>query len=228
MAVVAMSAVPVISFGVAQVATSGNAFAASKTTTCTGGPGTVKFAAPGLSDQGSVSTSAKSTAKTTAGAITCTGKSKGSGTLSATKIKTTSTTKCSADSNPPPGCTGNPNDYVYDSATAFAAGSGTLYQSVPTTKFTIGSTSYVIANTASAAASTCASNEEGFVLTGHLTAPASQSGKATTVTACILGDAGTGTTGSFQTDLFGELSGNTATIITSGTFDPSDSSIVFQ
>jgi hypothetical protein len=65
------------------------------------------------------------------------------------------------------------------------------------------------------------------VLTGTLTAPAALSGTPTTITACLKGDAGTGTTGNFMADLFGELGGNTATVITKSTFDPANSSIVF-
>ena len=52
MSVVALSSVPVLSFGIAQVATSGNAFAAGKSTTCSGGAQTVTFAAPGPVDLG--------------------------------------------------------------------------------------------------------------------------------------------------------------------------------
>ena len=55
MAVIASGAVPVITVGIAQVATSGNAFAKGKATTCTGAPGTVTFAPPGLSDLGTAS-----------------------------------------------------------------------------------------------------------------------------------------------------------------------------
>jgi hypothetical protein len=224
MAVVALSAVPVISVGAVSVATSGNAFAAGKSTTCTGGPGSVKFAAPGLSDLGTASVSAKSKAKTTAGPITCTGGKKGNGTLAVSKITSTSTTTCASDSTPPSPCPSG--DFVYDSAGQFASGSGTLFQSVPTTSWTIGTTTYTASNTGSASA-TCPTGEVGFVLTGHLTAPASLSGKATTITACLNGDTGTGTSGSFQADLFGELGGNTVTIIKTALFDPAASSIVF-
>ena len=75
MSVVALSSVPVLSFGIAQVATSGNAFAAAKSTTCSGGAQTVTFAAPGLSTQGAPRR-ARSQPRSTSAATstTCTGK----------------------------------------------------------------------------------------------------------------------------------------------------------
>lgn len=55
MAAVALCSVPVLSFGVAEVATTGSAFAAGGTTLCSGGSQTVTFAAPGISNQGTAS-----------------------------------------------------------------------------------------------------------------------------------------------------------------------------
>jgi len=229
MSVIALSSVPVLSFGVAQLATSGNAVAAGgKSTTCSGVGSTVTFATPGISQTGVASASKKSTSMTSSAPLTCTGQHAGTGTLAANKIKSKSTTTCSNDTQPKPsGCTAAPGDYVYDSADQLATGSGTLYKAVPTTSFTIGSTSYVAANTSSASA-TCPSGEAGFVLTGHLTAPASQSGKATTITACLETDSGTGTTGHLEADLISEIGGDSTMLITSSGFDPSASSIVFK
>lgn len=227
-----MASIPVISFGAAQVATSGNAFAAkSGPTTCTGVGSTVKFAKPGLSEKGTAQASATSKAKTSAAPISCTGAKKGSGTLAKDTITSTSTTTCASDTSPPSPCPSG--DFVYDSAGQLASGASTLYQEVPTTSFTIGSTSYVISNTASAVAGSgtgvgnCPSTEIGFVLTGHLTAPASQSGQASTVTACLKTDAGTGTSGNFRTDLLAEIGGNATMVITKSGFDPAASSIQF-
>ena len=231
MSVIALSSVPVLSFGIAQAATSGNAFAAGKSTTCTGGAQTVTFATPGLSTQGSAQKSKKSTSTTSAAAsTTCTGSKPGSGTVAGNNITTTSTEKCSKDtSNPPPACTGNPKFLVYDSAAEFATGSSTLYKAVPTTTFTDSSTTYTIANTASAQATTCPSTEVGFKLTGTLTAPASQKGKATTITACLNSDNGPNTTGNFKNDVTSEvLNGAPTMVITSVSFDPAASSIVFK
>ena len=149
MAVVALSSVPVISFGIAQAATSGSAFAAAKSTTCSGGSQTVTFAAPGLSTQGSAQKSAKSTSTTSAESDTCTGAKPGPGTVAGNNITTTSTTKCSKAPNPPAACTGNPKFWVYDSAVQFASGASTLYKAVPTTTFTDNGTTYMTANTKS-------------------------------------------------------------------------------
>ncbi len=230
MSVIALSSVPVLSFGIAQAATSGNAFAAGKSTTCSGGAQTVTFAAPGLSTQGSAQKSKKSTATTSAAtSTTCTGSVPGSGTVAGNNITTTSTEKCSKDKTPPSECTGNPKFFVYDSAAEFAAGAGTLYKAVPTTTFTDGSTTYTTTNTKSVEASTCSSTEVGFKLTGTLTAPASQKGKATTIIACLDTDTGPNTTGNFKTDITDEvLNSAPGVVITSASFDPTTSSITFK
>jgi hypothetical protein len=225
MTVAVLSAVPVLSFGVAQVVTTGTSAAAGGSTTCTGGPGTVTFATPGISELGKASAKAKSTASTTSGAIKCTGTHKGKGTLSASKIKTTSTTTCATDPTPPSPCPSG--DFVYDSANQFVSGSGTLFQAVKTTTWKIGSTTYKTKNTASAQATTCTAGEAGFVLTGSMTAPASVAGQPSTLTACLNKDHGHGTTGNFMNDIVSELSGNATMVITSVQFDPADSSIVF-
>jgi hypothetical protein len=234
MAAVAVCSVPVLSFGVAEVATSGSAFAAGGTTLCSGGSQAVTFAAPGISNQGTASASAKSTSMTSAApSITCTGKHAGTGTVPASKIKTKTTVTCANDTNtkPSPCPTG---DFVYDSAIQFASGGSTLFKAVKTTTWTVGSTTYVAANTSSATAGSgtgvgnCPSAEAGFELTGHLTAPASQSGKATHITVCLNTDTGSGgTTNNFKADVTSEVLGNTTLLITSAGFDGSTSSIQF-
>ncbi len=230
MTAILVGSVPVLSFGVAQVVTNGNAWAAGSTT-CTGAPRTVTFASPGLSNLGAAQVKAKSKAKMTSGSITCTGGQTGSGTLAASKIKSKSTLLCQKDDSPPSPCPSG--DYVYDSVGQFAAAFGSLYEDVKTTSWTIGSTSYVAANSDSRLATSgsgpgyCASGEIGFVLTGVLTAPASQAGNSTEITACFDTDSGTNTTGSFLNDVTSELQGNPSIIITSARFDASSSSILF-
>ncbi len=237
MSVIALCSVPVLSFGVAQLATSANASAAKGgTTTCGGTPGAkaqkVKFAKPGISNQGTASASSTSASKTTAGSITCTGGHKGTGTVAASKVTTTSTTTCASDANPPSPCPSG--DYVYDSVAELIAGGSTLYQGVPTTSFKIGSTAYVIDNTASKTAPTgsgpgnCPSGETGFVLTGHVATPASQSGEASTITTCFSKDTGTNTTGNFYNDVVSEAGGNKTIVIATAQFDPTTSSIQFS
>ncbi len=231
MALAILSSVPVITVGVAQVATSGQAFAQT-TTTCTGtGNGQViTFAAPGLSAKGTASSSSKSKVSAGSGTISCTGGVSGSGTVAKTKIKTKSTTTCSSDSNPPSGCTGHPTYFVYDSALQFAENSGDLAADIKSESWTIGGTTFTSTFSSSALASTCASNEAGFTLTGSLTAPAGDAGESVTVTACLLGDTGTkvthNTAADIETELGGTKKGNKIVIATS-TLDPSDSTIVF-
>ena len=235
MAGVVLCSVPILSFGVAQVVTTGTAGAAS-TTLCTGvAPGSVvSFASPGLSFTGTASVSAKSVSKTGTGKLSCvTGtKPAKSGTLLAGKITSKSTVTCDNDTNTKP----NPcpsGEFVYDSVNQLVAGAGTLQQSDKKTSWTIGSTTYVAKNTANPTAGTgtgpgnCPSGEVGFVLTGKLTAPASQVGKSTEVTACLNTDTGPGTTGSFLNDLTTAGGGNQSITIATASLDPATSTIEF-
>jgi hypothetical protein len=197
----------------------------------------VTFAAPGISNGGAAQASKTSVSNTSAApSITCTGKHAGSGTVAASTIKTKSKLLCSADTSPnkPAACAANPGFFVYDSASQFVSGSGTLYKAVKTTTWTVGSTTYVAANTSSATAGSgsgvgmCPATEAGFVLKGHLTAPAAQLNQATTITACLNTDSGSGgTTGNFRADLTSEFVGNTTLLITSSGFDGAASSIQF-
>jgi hypothetical protein len=231
MALAILSSVPVITFGVAQVATSGQAFAVTSTTcTGTGSGQVISFAAPGLSAKGAASSSSKSKVTAGSGTISCTGGVTGSGTVAKTKIKTKSTETCASDSNPPKTCTGHPTYFVYDSALQFAENSGDLAGDIKSESWTIATTTYTATFSSSALASSCASNEAGFTLTGSLTAPAGDAGQSVTVTACLLGDTGTKTTDNtaadINTELGGGKKGNKIVIVTS-TLDPSDSTIVF-
>jgi hypothetical protein len=235
MAGIVLCSVPVLSFGVAQMASTGTAGAAGNTI-CTGsGAGSVvTFAPPGLSFTGTASVSAKSTTKTSAGALSCvTGtKPPKAGSLLAGKIVSTSTVTCANDTNPPP----NPcptGEFVYDSVAQLIAGAGTLQNSDKKTEWKIGATTYIAKNTANPAAGTgtgpgnCPSGDVGFVLTGKLTAPATLVGKSTEVTACILMDSGPGTTNNFLADVTAAAGGNTGITIATGTLDAANSSIEF-
>ncbi len=237
MAGVVLCSVPVLSFGVAQIATTGTAGAAGSTVCSGSGAGAVvSFATPGLSNLGTAQVSAKSTTKTGTAPLNCvTGTKSKKGSLLASKIKSTSTTLCQNDSNPPSPCpTG---EFVYDSVAQLAASMGTLYQSDKVTSFSIGTTTYKTKNTGSPAVGTgtgpgnCPAGEVGFVLTGTLTAPASQVGKSSEVTACLLGDGnGTGgmnTTGNFAADVTAEAGGNNTIVIGTATLDAANSTIEF-
>ncbi len=195
------------------------------------------FASPGISNGGAAQLSKTSVSTTSsAPSITCTGKHAGTGTVAASSIKTKSKLVCSKDTSPntPAACASNPTWFVYDTATQFAGGATTLYKAAKTTSWTVGSTTYVAANTSSVQAGSgtgvgkCPATEAGFELIGHLTAPASQSGKATHITACLNTDTGTGgTTGNFKNDVTAEVFGNASMIITSSGFDGAASSIQF-
>jgi hypothetical protein len=231
MAGIVLSSVPVLTFGIAQVATSGSAGAAGSTT-CTGAGALVTFAPPGLSDLGTASISAKSITKTGSAAMSCTnGTTTTPGTLSAGKIVSKSTTLCQNDTNPPNPCpTG---EYVYDSVAQLASSASTLYKSDKSTSWVIKGVTYKTANTGSSTAGTgtgvglCPSGEVGFVLTGHLVLPSSQLGKSTEITACLNTDTGPNTTGSFAADVTSEAGGNTSITIQTSTLDGATSSIVF-
>jgi hypothetical protein len=237
MAAIVLSAVPILSFDVAQVATSGNASAIGGSTICTGVVPVVTFPSSGLSYLGAASVSSKSTITASSSSLSCRSGTKPpkAGTLNGSKIKAKSTLLCSSDTNPsPPGCTGNPGDYVYDSAAQFATMGGTLYREDKTISWKVGATTYTSTNTrsCSAGASECPGgtcpSEVGFVLTGHLTAPASQSGRSTVITVCLGTDTGTGgTSGNFAADLVAEAEGNTAMVIQTATLDGTTSSIEF-
>lgn len=229
MAGAVLCSVPVLSFGVAQVATTGNALAAS-TTTCTGASSLVTFAAPGLSNQGTASVSAKSTTTTAGSPISCvTGtKPPKAGTLNASKIKSKSTTLCQNDTNPPSPCpTG---EFVYDSVAQLASGASTLWKSDKQISWKIGATTYTAVNTGSSVAGSgsgpgnCPSTEVGFVFTGHLSTSTS---KSTEITACLNTDTGPGTSGSFAADVVAEAGGNTAITIQTATLDGATGSIVY-
>ena len=233
----ALSCVPCPSFRSVshEFATTATAGAAAQTL-CTGvAPGSaVGFASPGLSFTGTASISAKSTTKTGTGRLSCvTGtKPPKSGALHKGKITSTSTTTCDNDTNTKP----NPcpsGEFVYGSIAQLVAGAGTLQQSDKKTSWTVGSTTYVTKNTANPAAGTgtgpgnCPSGEVGFVLTGKLTAPATQAGKSTEVTACLNTDTGPGTTGSFLADLTTAGGGDQSITIATASLDPATSTIEF-
>ncbi len=74
----------------------------------------------------------------------------------------------------------------------------------------------------------CPSGETGFVLTGHVATPASQSGETSTITTCFSKDTGTNTTGNFYNDVVSEAGGNKTIVIATAQFDPTTSSIQFS
>ena len=124
-------------------------------------------------------------------------------------------------------------EFVQGSSSQFLASGATLFKAVKTTSWVIKGVTYTAANTSSATAGAgsgpglCPSTEAGFVLQGHLTAPASMSGKTTELTACLNTDTGTNTSGSFLNDIAAELGGNNSIVIATSTEDGLSSSILF-
>jgi hypothetical protein len=231
MALAILGSVPVIGVGVAQIATTGIAGAA--TTNCTGsGTGqTVTFAQPGipgLTAQGTAQVSKKAKVTTNSGTMTCVKgvKPPKNGTVGAITITTKSKTTCANDTtDPPTPCTPS-TDYVVDSAQGYASSASTLWKEIPSESFTVGATSYTGVFTSSGTG-TCPSGEAGFLLTGHLTVPAADNGKALNINACLNTDTGSGTTGNFLADIGAEIGGDNLITIATAQLDPANTTISF-
>ena len=170
--------------------------------------GTVNFASPGLSKNGSISTSKDSTTTTSIGAT-------GTGcqnTPIASTITSKSTEKCKTPTSYPPCATAPKNSYVYDSDASFETGGvanlvKALHKGISVTDtgvpvtllVTAGGTSEIVPGGA------CGSNV-GFALTG--TVKKSSPTANYTLNVCLTADSGPGTTGSF----LGDLTSGTGTI----------------
>lgn len=192
-------AIPMGATAVTAVAQSGTAGATPLAITCKVTTGTVTFAAPGLSQNGSFEAASTSTATTSTVKYKCTPPAAGVvGTTKPLSIVTAST-QCLGTDNPVVGCTSG--QYNYDNAGAFAGNASTLWSDIGTLKIKIGATTYTTNLQSSTLATTCASGEVGFNLKGKLTAPSAHAGETSKLTTCLSGDSGPGTTGSFVNDL---------------------------
>jgi len=192
-------AIPLGAIGVTavtSVAQSGTAGATALAITCKATSGTVDFATPGLSSNGSFESASTSTTTSTTVKYGC--GSAGTGKENPINI-TTPSTACTGTNTPVTGCTSG--QYNYDSVGGFASSATTLWSEVGTLKIKVGATSYTETLTSSSAALTCASGEAGFNLKGKLTAPAAHAGETMKLTACLGSDTGPGTTGNFVADL---------------------------
>jgi len=237
MALAILGSVPVIGVGVAQVATTGIAGAATTNCTGTGTGQTVTFSqasppVPGLTAQGTATVSNKVKIKTNSGTISCVKgiKPPKAGTVGALTIKSKSTLTCGnaasmGDTDPPSPCTPS-TDFIVDSAFGFASTATTLWKEIPSESFTVGATSYVGVFTSSNTG-TCPGSEVGFLLTGHLTSPAIDNGKALNINACLNGDTGPNTTNSFGTDIGAEIGQNNTITIVTAQLDPASTTLSF-
>ena len=225
MAGVVLCSVPILTFGAAQVATIGKAWAAV-TTECTETAGQVMtFAAPGLSDLGTASASAKSVDKVASAPLTCTRDGKTySGTFDPFKLTVVSTATCANDPTPPSSCVGEPGDTVVNSASQVNTAFSNLWKylqhvvviipPIPCGGKCSGSVNLNGSGPAGVGSGPglCPSSAVGFVLTGHLSDKSSAE-----ITTCFNSDTGTGTSGSFANDFYSELAGNTSIDIASVT-----------
>lgn len=186
--------------------------------------GTVTFAPPGISTNGSVSPNKTST--TTTSGLTLSGAGCGTGgSEPANAIVAKSTVKCSKkvpDQNSTggsqPGCL--PGDRVYDQASAFAStGTATLQKALKKLTFTVNGITFSAKTTSAttSGAGQC-SGEIGFVVSGTVKAkPFTYS--TFTLIACLGADTGPNTTNSFLADIAASLGGNTAITIATATID---------
>jgi hypothetical protein len=235
MALAILGSVPVIGVGVAQVATTGIAGAATTDCTGTGTGQTVTFSStniPGLSAQGYAQVSKKAKITTNSGTISCVKgiKPPKAGTVGAITISSKSTLTCGnaaskGDTDPPSPCSPS-SDFIVNSAFGYSSSASTLWKEIPSESWTVGATHYTGVFTSSGMG-TCPSGEAGFLLSGHITVPAADSGKALNINACLLGDTGTATTGNFLADIGAEIGGDNLITIVTATLDPSNTTLNF-
>jgi hypothetical protein len=216
---------------VTAVGSSGVAGAAGKTYTsmsCTV-TGTVTFAKPGLSYDGSLSAASVSKAKSSA---TATGTACGkktttdpSGTVNTTKDTiTTPSTNCNTSSSPPPVCSKETATkfYAYDTASSLASsGVSSIVSSLgPTGIKLVDNYNAVTGDVTESGTSAidpggaCGAANVGFELQGNTNI----TNLTYNLVLCIVGDTGTNTTGSFYTDYLDASGGDTLITIATGSF----------
>jgi hypothetical protein len=206
--------------GIAVTAVTGSAVAGATplAITCHLSAGTVTFATPGLSGNGSITSATTSSSSTSAETLSC--GSAGTGSSSGQSI-VTDNTACTGTNAPEPGCT--LGQYSYDTVGGFTSGSSTLWTRLSKFKFKIGTTTYK-AKSSSSKQTVCGGIEGGFVIKGKLTAPAAHAGEATKLVVCFSGDSGSHTTDNFTTD-FGNASSNPLIVIATAGIDPTLSKV---
>jgi hypothetical protein len=194
------------------------------------------FASPGISKNGSTSTSKVSTTTSTGSTYNC--GSAGSATTPDLNIVSKATSKCDKkvvgqQDNKGAAPSSNPNcdaahagQKVYDTASGFATGgTGTLQKAVKKTTIIIAGVTYMLKTTAVAAIAPGGScgGEVGFLISGQVKKPKQDKAQTSSLRACLGHDTGPGTTGSFAADLISELGGNTGITIATATIDPATS-----
>jgi hypothetical protein len=173
--------------------------------------GNVLFAPPGLSKNGTFSTTAKTSQVHTSGTNFgggCTGSIP-------TQTITSKSTKCKAAGNPNAGCAGKGYNYDNESTFASPATIATITKSLKKLSFTLDGVSYQ-SKTTGASELVCTNGDVGFKISGTIKKPKQDKGQASVATVCLGADSGPGTTGNF----FADLGSGTGTIATAA-IDPS-------
>lgn len=202
--------------------------------------GTVSFASPGLSNQGTNTTTLKKTTTSASASLSgCSGGLSGSGTINGGNSLgiTSKSSKCtgagtSSDGNNPPGCPApvkhTPKVYNYDSAAAFQnSGSASLSKAIKKLSFAIGSTSFqekVTSATEVLPGGACG-GEVGFAIVGTVKKPKQDKNQTVTANVCLGNDGGTNTSGSFFLDVSSAFGGNTSITIATADIDPATSTL---
>jgi hypothetical protein len=177
-----------------------------------GAAGSVQFQAPGLSKNGSISATLKTSVTSATSSFT------GCGGTSPLSVNINSkNTKCKGPNNP----AGTPceakHTYTYDSEASFATtGTSSILKSLKKITFTVAGRTY-LSKSSAANSITCTDSvsppggdptEVGFKITGSVKSPKNDKGESVTLVACLGTDSGPGTTGSF----FDDLASGTGTI----------------
>ena len=161
--------------------------------------GTVHFAPPGLSKNGTLTSNSayKKTYTTTSGTNFgggCTG------SIPTVTIKSKSI-KCKGLNNPQAPCK-TKGTWWYDGESTFASGSTltTITKSIKKITFGLDGVTYQTKTTA-AAELVCSNGDVGFKISGVVKKPKQDKGQTSTVDVCLGSDTGPGTTGNFLSDL---------------------------
>jgi hypothetical protein len=169
--------------------------------------GTVHFQAPGLSKEGSVSSTLKVSDTTTSGVGFgggCTGSVPN-------LVIASKNTKCKGPNDPAGTACEAKKTYSYDGEASFASNTTitSLEKSLKKLDFTIDGVTYQT-KTTSASSTSCTDAisppggqpvEAGFIINGTVKSPKQDKGQITKLTACLGTDTGPGTSGGFFEDL---------------------------
>ena len=201
--------------------------------------GTITFAGAGLSVGGNTTTATTSATTTTATTFSndvtnpsvsnCT-----TGGSSPGNTITSKNSKCSGNGTGSPktvlipGCVKTPKTYYYGTAASYAAtGAKTLGKALKNVTLVVNGTTFTgtTKKTAQITGGACGT-EAGFLLSGVVTTTPSLGYKDFSMLVCIGTDHGTDVSGSFLTDMAGEMYSNATSIfIQSADIDPSTSTL---